>query len=147
MSDVVVVDASLAIKWVLSEPDSSTAIMLLKTWTNEGKKAIAPALFAYEVTNIIYRRVVAGLLTYDEAMLALTDLFSIGVSLNFLEYKGISTEAVKLAHRFGLSASYDSHYLALAQRENCEFWTADTRLWNSIKNQLSWVQWFGNYQP
>lgn len=145
MSDVVV-DASLAIKWVLSEPDSHIAVMLLKRWTNERKNIIAPALFAYEVTNIIYRRVVTGLLGYDEAMQALIDLFSIGVSLHFLKYEDISTEAMIVAHRFGLSASYDSHYLALAQHEKCEYWTADTRLWNSVKSQLNWVHSLSDYQ-
>jgi hypothetical protein len=35
--------------------------------------------------------------------------------------------------QFSLPATYDAHYLALAERENCEFWTADTRLFNAIK--------------
>jgi hypothetical protein len=34
MSDIVVVDASLAIKWVLIEQDSDTALMLLAKWAN-----------------------------------------------------------------------------------------------------------------
>jgi len=32
MSDVVVVDASLALKWILREPDSDIAKTLLKQW-------------------------------------------------------------------------------------------------------------------
>jgi hypothetical protein len=44
MSDIVVVDASLAIKWVLLEHDSNKAITLLNTWTGEGKEIIAPAV-------------------------------------------------------------------------------------------------------
>jgi predicted nucleic acid-binding protein len=147
MSDVVVVDASLAIKWVLAEPDSATAIMLLNKWTNEGTKIIAPALFAYEVTNIIYRRVVAKLLTYDEAMSALTDLFSIGVSLRFSRYQDVSITAMRLAQHFDQPASYDSHYLALAQQKNCKYWTSDTRLWNAVKGKLDWVHTLGDYQP
>jgi predicted nucleic acid-binding protein len=63
MSDVVVVDASLAIKWVLLEHDSNTAIMLLNTWTSEGRGIIAPALFTYEVTNILHRQVVTNKLS------------------------------------------------------------------------------------
>ena len=147
MSDVVVVDASLAIKWVLAEPDSATAIMLLNKWTNEGTKIIAPALFAYEVTNIIYRRVVAKLLTYDEAMSALTDLFSIGVSLRFSRYQDVSITAMMLAQHFDQPASYDSHYLALAQQKKCKYWTSDTRLWNAVKGNLDWVHTLSDYQP
>jgi predicted nucleic acid-binding protein len=55
MSDIVVVDASLALKWVLSESDSSAAITLLGEWNTRKVEVIAPALFAYEATNILYR--------------------------------------------------------------------------------------------
>jgi len=147
MSDVVVVDASLALKWVLAEPDSSAAVKLLNEWTDEGKSAIAPALFTYEVTNTLYRQVVAGKLTYEEAKQGLTDLFSIGVLLKFSTYEEISTQAMEFAHQLDLSATYDAHYLALAFHENCEYWTADTRLWNIVKRKFSWVHWFSDYHP
>ncbi len=147
MSNVVVVDASLAIKWVLREEDSARAIALLDRWINEGKAAIAPALFTFEVTNIIYRRVVRNLLTYEEAVQVLRDLFSAGVSLNFSQYEDISMQAMMLANRYDLPASYDAHYLALAARENCEYWTADARLWNAVKRKLNWVHWIGNDGP
>jgi predicted nucleic acid-binding protein len=139
MSDVVV-DASVAVKWVLAEPDSSIATKLLNTWTNEGKRVIAPALFAYEVTNIIHRRVVTNRLTYDEAVRALTDLLSTGVILYFSNYEEISLRSIKLAHLFAMPASYDAHYLALAEQQNCEYWTADTRLWNTVKGRLNWIR-------
>ncbi len=146
MSDVVVVDASLAVKWVLTEEDSNIAKALLNKWTDEGKEVTAPALFAYEVTNIIYRQVVSKKLSYDEASQGLTRLLSIGVVLRFSLYKDISAQAMKFAHDFGLSASYDAHYLALAQSERGECWTADKRLWNSVKGKLKWVHWLGDYQ-
>lgn len=49
------------------------------------------------------------------------------------------------AHRFHLPATYDAHYLALAYREGCDFWTADTRLWNVVKSELKWVHLLSNY--
>jgi predicted nucleic acid-binding protein len=68
MNDVVVVDANLALKWVLLEEDSTISMGLLDKWADEGKEIIAPALFAYEVTNILHRQAVTGKLTYDEAL-------------------------------------------------------------------------------
>jgi predicted nucleic acid-binding protein len=127
---------------VLIEQDSELAIALLKQWAQEGKQPIAPALFVYEVTNIIYRQIVTGRLTYDEAEQGLTQLFSLGVSVRVSQYKEISKQAIKLAHTFHLPATYDAHYLALAHLENCEYWTADTRLWNSVKGTLTWVRLF-----
>ena len=147
MSNVVVVDASVALKWVLQETDSERAIMLLDKWINENKQMIAPALFTYEVTNIIYRQIGKGQLTFDEATLGLRKLFSIGVSLRFSEYEDISMQAMNIAHQFHLPASYDAHYLALAEQQNCEYWTADTRLWNTVKGRLSWIRWLGDYHP
>jgi predicted nucleic acid-binding protein len=145
MSDIVVVDASLALKWVLIEQDSDAALTLLAQWLNEGQKPIAPALFTYETTNIIYRQVVTGKLTYDEATQGLAKLFSIGIFLKLAPHKKISTQAMEFAHQFGLPVAYDAHYLALAQHESCDYWTADKRLWNAVKGKLSWVKWFGDY--
>lgn len=146
MSDVVIVDASLAIKWVLRESDSDTARALLKEWAKAGKEITAPALFTYEITNIIYRRIERRLLTYEEAMQALANMFSIGILLDFSHFESVSTQAMVLAHRFHTPATYDAHYLALAAHRNCECWTADTRLWNTVKGKLSWVRWIGDYQ-
>jgi predicted nucleic acid-binding protein len=47
---------------------------------------------------------------------------------------------IELASQFNLAATYDAHYLALAERENCEFWTADERLYNSVRDRFSWVR-------
>ena len=147
VSDAVVVDASIALKWVLLENDSKVSMSLLDKWADESKRIIAPALFVYEVTNIIYRQALTGKLTYDEADKGLTKMFSLGILLKFSLYEDISTQAMQFAQRFGLPATYDAHYLALAQSENCEYWTADARLWNTVKGKLDWVHWFGEYRP
>jgi predicted nucleic acid-binding protein len=146
MTDTVVVDASLALKWVLSEADSSIAITLLQKWNTEKIEVIVPALFTYEATNILYRQVVTGKLTFAEAKKLLTKLFSIGIVLNFVHYKDISMQAMEFAHRFGLPAAYDEHYLALAEREQCEYWTADSRLWNAMGGKLTWVRRLSDHQ-
>src|SRR5260370_16793931 len=108
MSDIVVVDASLALKWVLSEPDSSAAVTLLAKWNTENTEVVAPALFAYEATNILYRQVVTGKLTYDETKKLLIKLFSIGIVLYFSPSTHISTQATHFCHRFGLPSAYDT---------------------------------------
>jgi predicted nucleic acid-binding protein len=147
MSDTVVVDANLALKWVLLEEDSHTSMLLLDKWTDEGRRVIAPALFAYEVTNILYRQVVSGKLTYDESRRGLEKLFALEIRLEFSLYKEVSTQAMEFAERFRLPATYDAHYLALAYAKQCECWTADRRLWNAVKRELDWVRWLGDYQP
>ena len=146
MTNVVVVDASLALKWVLSEADSNTAITLLQRWNTDNMEIIAPALFTYEATNILYRQVVTDKLSYEEVKKLLTKLLSIGILLNFAEHREISIRAMELSHRFGLPAAYDAHYLALAEHEKCEYWTADSRLCNAVKDKLPWVRQLSEHQ-
>ena len=143
MTDIVVVDASLALKWVLSEADSSTAITLLQKWNIEKTEVIAPALFTYEATNILYRQVVTNKLSYEEVKKLLTKLLSIGILLNFVQHRETSIRAMELSHRFGLPAAYDAHYLALAEHEKCEYWTADSRLYNAVRDKLPLVHQLG----
>ena len=145
MRNVVVVDASIAIKWVFEEPDSGTAESLLEEWSNEGKVMLAPALLIYEITNALHRKIRKGEITHEAAKEALEELFLLGFELTFPQNTNLSLQAMKFAHRFNLPATYDSHYLALAQYEDCELWTADMRLWNSLKGKLPWVRWMGEY--
>ena len=100
-------------------------------------------MFAYEVTNILHRQAVSGKLTYDEAKQGLSKLFSLGILLKFSFYEEISVQAIAFAQRFHLPATYDAHYLA--DHERCEFWTADARLWNVVKNELSWAHLLNDF--
>ena len=52
---LVVVDASLALKWVVEEPYSAEAAALLGEWEQDGMQRLAPTLLGYEVTNVLYR--------------------------------------------------------------------------------------------
>lgn len=54
MKHTVIVDTSIVVKWVHDEPDSDIAVALLKEWTSKGTVMLAPALLAYEITNVLY---------------------------------------------------------------------------------------------
>ncbi len=47
--------------------------------------------------------------------------------------------ALDLAQRFSLPATYDAHYLALAEHLGGEFWTADGKLSSRAQPALPWV--------
>jgi len=44
-----------------------------------------------------------------------------------------------IARKYGLKASYDAYYLALAEQLGAEFWTADRRLSRAVQSHLDWV--------
>lgn len=145
MRNVVVVDASVALKWVIDESDSDTALALLDEWSVKGTVMFAPALLAYEVANILYQNVRKGEIALNRAVKALEDVMLSGLEFDFSQDASLSMRAIELAHSSSLKAAYDPHYLALAERENCEFWTADTRMWNAVKGKFAWVRWLADY--
>ena len=146
MKKAVVVDTSIVLKWVLDEPDSSLALALLTRWFNDEIVIQAPALLTYEVANALFQRVRKGEIAVESAWQAFDDALFPELMLNFIEYTEMSKRAISLAHQYNLPATYDAHNLALAEYEKCEYWTADTRLSNAVKDKLSWVHQLSEYQ-
>ena len=146
MSSIVVVDTSIAIKWVISEDDSSTAAALLASWIHEDVFILAPPLLAYELTNVLYQRLRKGSITLDEVESGLRSILLDMLELDTSQDVALNMRATRLAHQFSLPASYDAHYLALAERKNCEFWTADARLLKAVRDKLPWVRTLADYR-
>lgn len=143
-NEVVVVDANIAIKWVLIETDSEIASALLAEWKKKEMVVYVPTLLTYEVTNILYREVRAGRITSETAKNGINIILRT-VSPVYSRNSVLNLRAMALAKHFGLPATYDTHYLALAERKDCPFWTADARMWKVVKNELDWVHWIGDY--
>jgi predicted nucleic acid-binding protein len=95
--------------------------------------------------NALYRKVRKGEITLDRAKEALAEISLAEIEFDFSSDFALSTRAIELANHFNLPAIYDSHHLALAERKGCELWTADLRMWNSVKGKLDWVRWMGDY--
>lgn len=137
----VCVDASLAIKLVVRECFSDRALDLWQNWLESGVEPIAPPIFPFEVSSVIRNRYVRNELTAKEAERA----FNLFTRLNFivLTSETLLKEAWDMAKELGLPTIYDTAYLALAKLCNCEFWTADEVLINSLHGKFSWVKWIG----
>ena len=142
-----VVDTSIAIKWVLYEPDSPRAEALLAQWIDKHMVILAPSLLAYEVTNTLYQKARKGSIAIEEAQQALNKVLTTGLAMDSSRRDDLHLTALKLAQDYKLPATYDAHYLALAAYEECEFWTADTRLWKAVKEQLPWVRCLIDFDP
>lgn len=146
MKNTVVVDSNIALKWVLDEPDSPAALALLAEWTRKRITIIAPALLAYEATNILFQNVRKNKITFDTASNGLKRVILAGIEFDFPYDYRLSLRAIELANKYNLTAAYDPHYLALAEREGCELWTADTRMWKAVQGKISWVRDLSEYK-
>ena len=117
------VDASLVVKWVLQEEDYVEARRLSDYWSSTGIRPAAPRLLMYEFADILHLKVRTGQSTIDEARKAFAELIALEIKL--IDMESIHARAIRLATQLSQGAVYDSHYLALAEHLDCEFWTAD----------------------
>lgn len=138
---LVCVDASVAVKWVLVEEESETALGLLEQWRQQEKELIAPPHLPIEVANAIYQRARRRDLTIAQARAALKKFLKVRVSLVTTArlYEG----TFRIAQQLQLPSLYDAHYLALARLSRCEFWTADEHLYVAVHRKLSWMKRIG----
>jgi predicted nucleic acid-binding protein len=141
------IDSNIALKWVLDEPDSPEALALLTEWSRKRITMLAPALLAYEATNILFQNVRKGKITFDTARNGLRRVILAGIEFDFPYDYRLSQRAIELANKYNLPAAYDAHYLALAEREDCELWTADSRMWRAVQAKLPWIRNLSDYQP
>jgi len=143
MSEFVVVDASLAFKWLVEEENSDRATALTRLWDDQGTQLAAPPLMPFEVANALHRRVLRGELTVGVAAGLIQDLMSLGVA--FHATSDLHGRALDLASRLDQGAVYDAHYLALAESLGCEMWTADERFYRAASPSLASVRWIGEF--
>lgn len=116
---MLVIDASIAVKWVVEEEGTPQALAL-----RQRTKLIAPELLVAECANILWKKAARGELSKEEAILAAKLLQSAEVEL--LPMRSLFETATSLAIELDHPA-YDCIYLALAVENDCPFVTADER--------------------
>ena len=126
---IVVIDSSVAIKWLVEEDDSATALRLLEAWETGRVSPVAPAWIDVEVGNILWKKARRNEITHPEASEHLKDFLELEFSR--VPADALLPAALDLALRFGTSV-YDSLYLALSECESRPFVTADERLVNAV---------------
>ena len=91
----------------------------------------------YEISNVLHQYAKKGVLHPLEVDEAFGDIIAQGIDLHGDVH--LHRRAILFAREFSLPATYDAHYLALAERFGAEFWTVDGRLARSVQPQLPWV--------
>jgi predicted nucleic acid-binding protein len=123
---MIVVDASVAVKWLVHEASSDLADDLLQ---NHSGDLIAPAIFAIEVAAALVRKaneVKANRAGSEAGLASLATILDNGiVAMRQLETTDL-TSASALALDLGHPLK-DCIYLALAMEQGCELVTCDAR--------------------
>jgi predicted nucleic acid-binding protein len=131
-----VLDASVALKTVLNEPDSPVARKLLEEHRQQLHELLAPDTFVIEVAHALTRAERRKIIQVGEAPQLLAEIMTYRPILH--AYLPLVSRAVELSSQLGVGA-YDCLYVALAEREGCSLVTADDRLVNALGNSFSIV--------
>jgi hypothetical protein len=122
-----VVDASVAVKWLVKESDHLTARNLL----DRNEVLHAPDFVFIEVANVLWKKGLRREMTAEQAaegVDSLPRLFEAIVRSELLVARALQI-AIQLAHPV-----YDCLYLACAERANADPVTADTRFVARARN-------------
>jgi predicted nucleic acid-binding protein len=118
----IVIDASVALKWVFDEPGTEAALALRE------EQLIAPTLWLAEAANALWRRVRLGEISSEEGLARMSTLAHAPVaSLAFEPVVGRGLElAIELRHPV-----YDCIYLAFALHYDTHVVTDDHRFFSA----------------
>jgi len=122
-----VIDASIAIKWVVEEAGTAEALALRRQ-----ARLIAPELLVAECANVLWKKVRRDELLKDEALLA-ADLLQCA-DIELLPTRSLLPIATSIAIELDHPA-YDCVYIALAAANNCSFVTADHRFLRKLEGR------------
>lgn len=124
-----VIDASVALKWFVEENHSNLALKVLDYLT-EKALPIVPSLFFYEIANVLRYKPEFGIKDIQEVLSALTRFGFLVVPLE----NALCDQTIELAFQYGITI-YDASYIAISSKKNCEFVTADEKLFGKLAGE------------
>lgn len=126
---MIVLDASILLKWFIQEPDSELALQFKKRYIAEEIVIAVPDLILYEVPNVL--RFKKGV-PEQAVKAALQHLLSLELEI-ITPTEKLLQEAISLSFATQLSI-YDCSYLAMANELSSTLITADDKLWREAKD-------------
>jgi predicted nucleic acid-binding protein len=127
----IVVDASVAAKWLIREYDSDRAVELL----SGACELHVPDLCIAEIGNMLWKRVRRGDITSEHAMKAVLVASELPAEIH--PHSSLVARAFHIAQDTNLTV-YDALYVALAESLETELITADNRLAAAGTGREAW---------
>jgi predicted nucleic acid-binding protein len=138
------VDASFIVRLFVPDRFSTEAETLWQNWSQSSAKIVAPTLLLFEVSATLRRMVFHKHLSPRQGNELFHDFNQLNIFVS--HNQSILARAWELAQEFAQQRTYDMTYLAYAEQNDCPFWTADERLYNSVRHKISWIHWLGELQ-
>src|SRR5262249_42301802 len=117
------------LKWVLPEPDADKAVQVRDDFRRGITELLSPDIFPVEVAHALARAERRGIIGPTEGWPKLVDVLNTPPILHAYLPLLPRAFAIASAARIGV---YDCLYVALAENEGCQMFTADDRLAKSL---------------
>lgn len=140
--DKIVVESSVVIKWFVTEPLSDASRRVLDGYQSGAFTLMAPDLLAAEIGNIVWKKYRFQGLAKEYAEQIITAFRELNIELTSNTELLVETLRIAMTHERTL---YDSLYIALSERENCVYITADQRLVNAMSKSFPKTVWVTNW--
>ncbi len=131
-----VVDASVALCWVIRRPLTPKALQLRSDYSQGSHQLLAPSVFAAEAASALTKSERQKAIAIGEAELLLDDILRTPPVFHPFEPLLRRATAISSRARAGL---YDCLYVALAEREGCEVVMADDRAISNLRPSFPFV--------
>jgi len=129
-----VLGASVALKWVVSEPDAGKARQLRDEFRSAAHELIAPDAFTLEIAPALTKAHRRGMI--PDAWKHWVDVMTTAPQL--IASYHLTPRAIQIATQARIGV-YDCLYVSLAEQERCELVTADARLLNCLQPSYPFV--------
>lgn len=135
MAELVCLDASVVIKLLVPEDGQDRAWTLLERIRDAGLEIVSPGFFAAEVLSNLRRKVAQKKMKQEDGDEAAMRFLALLSEVRQLSEPKLYERAWELSGSLGMSTIYDAVYLAVAESEAAEFWTADRKLYDQTQAQ------------
>ena len=144
MSKYICIDSSVFVKLFFEENDSNKAKDLIRRVIKDNQIIALPSFARAEIGSI-FRKKVRSEQVSIEVVEEMWQAFSNFPGIEYVKENLIMDLAWDISCSFDLPTLYDAAFLAVAEEitnktmEVCQFWTADERLVNSLRDKKDYV--------
>jgi len=137
---LLVLDASVILKWFLEEEYSDVALKIRENFYREIYRIIEPDFLLYEFVNVLRYNPVY---TEEDVVKAVNSLIEADIDI-VLPTVELLEVAVNIAKRYDVTV-YDAIYIALAKLISGVYITADKKLYKKVK-ELKFVKFISEFE-
>jgi predicted nucleic acid-binding protein len=141
VTKVLCLDTSVVVSYLVPDENEPQADALILEAVLGIARLVAPTFAWAEVGSVLRKKIRMGLLTPQEAKGCYEDFGNLPI--DYINGESVRARSWELAEQYQLPTLYDAAFLACAESESAQFWTADKVLLAKLSPRPSYVHQLG----